>query len=156
MRPLFSDDPDEDVSAPILELSEGGRIEFASSRMRTGESGEIEEDYFIIDHNGRLFYMNSEETVKFSSSVWSKRAVVTHDSDNLVMILCKDGNLALYDLDRNDFSVYKRALKSSSVAENAICTFISPSNCCSQGLVKRVLIGDDTGTFNVYRIVSEK
>lgn len=153
MRPLISNETEEN-SSPIFEISQGGKIEFAASRKRSKDtSGASEDDHFIIDHSGKLFYMNSEEIVKISSSVWSKRAVVAHDSDNLLLILCKDGNLALYDLDKRDFSVYSRALKSSSSPNNAICTFISSSTCCSQGLVKRVLIGDDTGTLNIYRIV---
>ena len=147
MRPLISDDETDD--GPLLEISEGGRIEFASAR----HSSNVEIDYFIIDHSGRIFFLNSEKTPKISSSVWSKRAGVTHDGDNLILILCKDGNLALFDLDGNDFTAYKGALKPSSNAADAFCTFISPAECCSQGLVKRALIGDDTGALNIYRIV---
>lgn len=150
MRPLISDD-DENGDGPLLEISEGGRIEFASVRRPLNDNGES--DYFIIDHSGRIFFLNSDVTPKISSSVWSKRACVTHDGYNLILILCKDGNLALFDLDKNDFSVYKGALKASSTASDAFCTFISPSECCSQGLVKRVLIGDNTGSLNIYRIV---
>lgn len=149
MRPLISDD--EIGDGPLLEISEGGRIEFASVRRPTSNNGDL--DYFIIDHSGRIFFLNGDLTPKISSSVWSKRACVTHDGDNLILILCKDGNLALFDLDKNDFSVYKGALKVSSIATDAFCTFISPAECCSQGLVKRVLIGDDTGLLNIYRIV---
>lgn len=147
MRPLISDD--EIGDGPLLEISEGGRIEFASAR----HTPEGDLDYFIIDHSGRIFFLNSDTTPKISSSVWSKRAQVTHDGDNLILILCKDGNLALFDLDKNDFSVYKGSLKPSSIAKDAFCTFISAAKCCSQGLVKRVLIGDDTGSLNIYRIV---
>lgn len=149
MRPLISDD--EIGDGPLLEISGGGRIEFASARRPSNNSGEL--DYFIIDHSGRIFSLNNELTPKISSSVWGKRALVAHDGDNLLLILCKDGNLALFDLDKNDFSVFKGALKTSSIAADAFCTFISPAECCSQGLVKRVLIGDDTGLLNIYRIV---
>ena len=149
MRPLISDD--EIGDGPLIEISEGGRIEFVSARHPSNNNGEV--DYLIIDQSGRIFSLNSELTPKISSSVWNKRALVTHDGDNLILILCKDGNLALFDLDKNDFSVYKGALKSSSTATDAFCTFISPAECCSQGLVKRVLIGDDTGLLNIYRIV---
>lgn len=148
MRPLISDD--EIGDGPLLEISEVGKIEFASACRNS--NGEVD-DYFIIDHTGRIFFLNDEKTPKISSSVWSKRAHVTHDGENLIMVLCNDGNLALFDLQKNDFSVYKGALKSSSIATDSFCTFISPAECCSQGLVKRVLIGDDTGSLNIYRIV---
>ena len=147
MRPLISDD--EIGNGPLLEISEGGRIEFASARYTP--EGEI--DFFIIDHTGRIFFLNSDATPKISSSVWNKRAQVTHDGDNLILILCKDGNLALFDLDKNDFSVYKGALKASSIAADAYCAFIAAAECCSQGFVKRALIGDDIGSLNIYRIV---
>lgn len=147
MRPLISEtDESSDVT---LEISEGGKIEFVSA-ISSAESGL---DYFIIDYVGRGFHLQNESIFKISSSVWSKRACVTHDGDNLILILCKDGNLALFDLKLNDFSVYKGALKTSSKASEAACTFITPADCCSQGFVKRVLIGDDSGSLNIYRIV---
>ena len=113
-------------------------------------------DYFIIDHQGRIFYLHTDplpNRLKITSSLWSKRASLVHDSDNLLLILCTDGNLALFDLDKNDFSVFKGALKGSSNANEAVCLFIEPANCCSQGTVKRVLIGDDCGMMSIYRIV---
>lgn len=146
MRPLVSDSED---SENVLEISEGGRIEFVS--VRKTEAGHL--DYMIIEQSGRVFHLQNDSTPKISSSVWSKRACVAHDGNNLLLVLCDGGNLALFDLNRNDFSVYKGALKASSKASDAVCAFITPADCCSQGLVKRVLIGDDTGTLNIYRIV---
>ena len=150
MRPLISE---SDVVDPLLEISESGKIEFASVR-KSGTSGSL--DYFIIDQQGRIFYLHTDPSpnrLKISSSLWSKRASVAHDGDNLILILCRDGNVALFDLDKNDFSVFTGALKSSSNANDAVCLFIGPADCCSQGTVKRVLIGDDTGMLNIYRIV---
>lgn len=149
MRPLISESDELDDSESTLEISEGGRIEFVSARITATEPPE----FLIVDHKGRVFHLHSESTPKISSSVWGKRACVTHDGDNLLLILCNDGNLALFDLDKNDFSVYKGALKPSSKAADAVCAFIRPADCCSLGLVKRVLIGDDTGSLNIYRIV---
>ena len=155
MRPLISDDFDEEeaIDGPLLEISEGGTIEFASLRKIHIQDSEFQNDYFIIDQHGRIFFLHTDSTLKISSSVWSKRAQVTHDGDNLILILSKDGHLALYDLDRKDFSVFRGALKPSSNSSDAICTFISPAECCSKGPVKRILVGDDTGTLNIYRIV---
>lgn len=151
MRPLISD---HEAGEPLLEISESGKIEFASVR-RIDDSGSL--DYFIIDQQGRIFHLHSTDhspsRLKITSSLWSKQAALAHDGDNLLLILCKDGNLALFDLDQNDFSVYKGALKSSSNAGEAVCLFIEPADCCSQGTVRRVLIGDDCGMLNIYRIV---
>lgn len=145
MRPLVEADN------LLIEISQSGRIEFASTINNSKD--EHPTDYFIIDQQGRIFFLHSSATIKIPSSVWNKRACVTHDGDNLILILCKDGNLALFHLDKNDFSVYKGAMKSSSIASDAFCHFISSAECCSQGLVRRVLIGDDTGMLNIYRIV---
>lgn len=147
MRPLLEVESDENL---LIEISQSGRIEFASSIVENNETV----DYFIIDQMGRVFFLHSPTTsVKIPSSVWSKRARVTHDGSNLILILCKDGNLALFHLDKNDFSFYKGALKTSSRASEAFCQFIAPADCCSQGRVRRVLIGDDCGLLNIYRIV---
>lgn len=155
MRPLMSDDFDEEeiIDGPLLEISEGGKIEFASVRKIHIKDTEYQNDYFIIDQIGRIFFLHTDTTTKISSSLWSKRSQVIHDGDNLILILSKDGHLALFDLELKDFSVVRGALKASSNSENAICTFISPSDCCSKGPVRRVLIGDDAGTLNIYRIV---
>lgn len=141
MRPLIS-------TESFLEISESGKIEFASAR-KISESL----DYFIIDQNGRIFYLHSDKRHKITSSLWSKRASIAHDGDNLLVIICTDGNLGLFDLDKNDFSVYKGAFKGNSNASEAVCLFIEPADCCSQGKVGRVLIGDDCGLMSIYRIV---
>lgn len=144
MRPLVSDEN-------VFELNEGNRIEFASSLQSNGSA-----NHFVIDQLGRIHFYNPSTTknIKIPSSVWNKRACVTHDGNNLILILCKDGNLALFHLDRNDFSVYEGALKSSSVASDAFCQFISDAECCSrEGKIKRVLIGDDSGLLNIFRII---
>ena len=156
MRPLLdTEGEDEEKDNLLMEISQSGRIEFASSITTTTEPKK-QIDHFIIDQQGRIFFLHSSNTLKIPSSVWNKRARVTHDGHNLILILCKDGNLALFDLDKNDFSVYKGALKSASSiasASDAFCLFISPAHCCSQGLSRRVLIGDDSGLLNIYRIV---
>ena len=155
MRPLISETSNEITDEALLEISESGRIEFASVR-NINLKGKESLDYFIIDHQGRIFYLHTDplpNRLKITSSLWSKRASLVHDSDNLLLILCTDGNLALFDLDKNDFSVFKGALKGSSNANEAVCLFIEPANCCSQGTVKRVLIGDDCGMMSIYRIV---
>ena len=157
MRPLISEeitDEEQTVDGPLLEISKGGKIEFASTRItRTNSETAKSYDNFIIDQNGRVFYLHNEATPKIPSSVWNRRSTVTHDGDNLILILCKDGNLALFDLDLNDFSVFNGALRNSVDSNAATCVFLSPAACCSQGNVKRVLVCDDSGLLCIYRIV---
>lgn len=151
MRPLINSS--DDNFEPLLEISESGRIKFASIRTRnTNNNNTSSLDYFIIDHQGRIFFLHADP-LKITSSLWNKRAKVIHDGDNLLLILCTDGNLALFDLDKNDFTVFKGALKNSSKASETVCLFIEAAECCSEGKVRRVLIGDDLGMLSIYRIV---
>lgn len=160
MRPFFfSHDSDSETNIVALKLSTG-KIEFASIRGN---------DYFIIDDRGRIFFLNASESFTIPASLWSDRLIITHDGDNLIAILLKSGNVVIFDMNINKCSVLKGAVRvkqqqqqqpqqdhhqtTTNPKQEVSCVFISVANCCSQGIVKRILTSDPYGLLCIYRIV---
>ena len=129
--------PEEEDSC--LELVEG-KIEFTSSRG---------DDFFIINNEGKIYFCNSEESLGVPRKAWSRKHLVAFDGSDLLSFTTTDQRLCLYDFGSDACSAAELGPKTTITA----LAFIPESNCCSQGVVRRLLVGDSTGFLSVYRIV---
>ena len=129
--------PEDEESC--LELVDG-RIAFASSRS---------DDFFIINDAGNVYFCNSEESLKVPSKAWSRQVLSAFDGSDLLSFVTSDQRICLFDFSNGKCSAAEIGAKTCITA----MAFITESNCCSQGVVRRLLVGDDCGYLSIYRIV---
>ncbi len=134
MIPFVSEDEDS-----CLELVDG-RISFASSR---------DQDFFIINDTGNVYFCSREESLKLPKKAWSRQVLVEFDGVDLLAFVASDQRICLFDFWTGKCSAAEIAPKTCLTA----IAFIPEANCCSQGRVRRLLVGDDCGYLSIYRIV---
>lgn len=136
-RTMSAFSPEDDDSS--LELVEG-RIDFASSRG---------DDYFIINTDGKIYFCNSDESFRVPRKAWSRRMLVAFDGADLLAFTTVDQQICLYNLASDACSAAELGSKTSITA----VAFIAESACCSEGVARRLMVGDANGFISIYRIV---
>lgn len=134
MIPFVPEDEDS-----CLELVDGS-ISFASSRGK---------DFFVINDAGNVYFCSSEESVKLPKKAWSRQVSVAFDGCDLLAFVASDQRICLFDFSTGKCSAAEISAKTCITA----MAFIPEANCCSQGAVRRLLVGDDYGYLSIYRIV---
>ncbi len=122
-----------------LELVDG-KIVFAST---------LNEDCFVINDSGKIYFCNSEEALRLPRKAWSRQVLTVFDGTGLLAFVTSDQRLCLFEFASGASSAAEISAKTCITA----MAFIPESNCCSQGVVRRLLVGDNDGFLSIYRIV---
>lgn len=144
---LLAVDCEERRMIPFVPDDEDASLELADEKIvYTSSRGD---DYFIVNSQGKIYFSTSEECLKLPSKAWTSMQHVAFDGKSLLAFTTADQRIVLYDFS----STLCSAVELGSRAKITACAFIPPANCCSQGTVPRLMIGDHNGLLSIYRIV---
>ena len=137
---LTAHDPFE-YSQSVTSFCCAKAIEFAALK---------ENSHVIIDTDG-IVYVENEQLLTIPLHIWQERSMCDFDGGDLICIGTTQGTLHIFNLAFAGYEHLSFELVRSA-AELTTIAFMSEADCCSQGVVPRILVGDSTGVLSLLRI----